>query len=574
MQQKAPAVFRIVIPKKSANAAGRRPAYVSPATQAMTLAITGPTTINQTVALTTSSGSCTSTLASTQCTLMLALAPGSYTATVSTYDGYDTGTQTATGNMLSTGQNIAFTILAGQANSIVMTLSGIPVQLLVIPLTPLTTANGTNAYHLVGPGRHPFLVQTLDADGNIIVGPGAPTFTIGTPSGPLAATAVQPTTTSPNQFTLIPPATVGSGSASFAVQATYAGQATDGCAQSGAVCGPINVSVDMVRALVVVNCGTCITPNIGPDNVQIYADGGTAPLQTISGSFLHAPEYVIADASGNLFVANHATNNVVMLAAPYFATLTTINSPGGLMAMAPDGTLYLADADNGDSVAVYLPPYTGAPAASSDPSGGFGQPYDLGITVAPNGDLWLADSYNGFIWKYAAPVTGNPSPAVVLTSDGSAVGLALDPSGNLFAGFSQGYQVYKYTAPVTGASSHTNISFSPHVTEALISDTAGNIYHAAWLCCSGPAPTTLYRVPAGATAQNAQIQISANEPFYSGSKVTQLRSLGFGANGIYVNDLGTGAGEPNIQEFSLDLSTRIYTITTGLTQPWAFVVEP
>ena len=63
----------------------------------MTLAITGPTTVNQTAALTPTSGGCASTLASTQCTLQVALTPGSYTATLSTYDGYNAGTQTATG---------------------------------------------------------------------------------------------------------------------------------------------------------------------------------------------------------------------------------------------------------------------------------------------------------------------------------------------------------------------------------------------------------------------------------------------------------------------------------------------
>ncbi|MDB5043838.1 MAG: hypothetical protein JWN27_4564, partial [Candidatus Eremiobacteraeota bacterium] len=255
-EQKATAVFRITIPKKAASSGTRRPAYVSPATQAMTVAITGPTTVNQTVALTPTSGGCASTLASTQCTLQVALAPGSYTATLTTYDGYNAGTQTPTGNVLSTGQNIAFTILVGQANTIAIALSGIPVQLVLTPLTPLTTANGSASYHLVGGGKHPFLVEALDADGNVIVGSGAPTFTVGAPAGALTATAVQPTTASPNQFSFIPPTTFGTGTATFAVSATYAGQPTDGCAQPGAVCGPANVVVDMVRAIVVANCGT------------------------------------------------------------------------------------------------------------------------------------------------------------------------------------------------------------------------------------------------------------------------------------------------------------------------------
>lgn len=247
----------------------------------MTLAISGPTNVNQTVALTPTSAGCSSTLVSTQCTLQVALSPGSYTATLSTYDGYNAGTQTATGNVLSTGQNIAFTIHAGQANTIAIALSGIPKQLVITPLTLLSTANGS-AYDLVGAGAHPFLVEALDADGNIIAGSGAPTFTIGAPSGTVAAAATAPTASSPNKFVLTPPTTFASGTATFPISATYSGQPTDGCAPPGAVCS-VNLTVDMVQALVVANCGTC-NSGPGPDTVTIYADGGTTLLQTITDS--------------------------------------------------------------------------------------------------------------------------------------------------------------------------------------------------------------------------------------------------------------------------------------------------
>ncbi|MDB5094519.1 MAG: hypothetical protein JWO85_2620, partial [Candidatus Eremiobacteraeota bacterium] len=335
-EQKGTAVFRITIPKKAASSGTRRPTYVSPATQAMTVAITGPTTVNQTVALTPTSGGCASTLASTQCTLQLALSPGSYTATLSTYDGYDAGTQTATGNVLSTGQNIAFTILAAQANAIAMTLSGIPAQLILTPLTPLTTANGAGSYHLVGAGKHPFLVEALDADGNVIVGSGAPTFTVGAPTGVLTASAAQPAAASPNQFSLIPPTTFGTGTATFAVAATYAGQPTDGCAQPGAACGPVNVVVDMVRAIVVANCGTSPCPG-GADSITIYADGGASPLQTITGAAISSPQNVVADTAGNIFVYNAGFGTTQEFLAPTFTPGPTINSPGGTMAIAGDG---------------------------------------------------------------------------------------------------------------------------------------------------------------------------------------------------------------------------------------------
>jgi hypothetical protein len=568
------ALFRVTIPKKAATSGrSRGPAYVSPATQAITVAISGPTTINETAALTPTSTGCSSTLASTLCTLQVSLAPGSYTATLSTYDGYDAGTQTATGNVLSTGQNLAFTIVAGQTNSIALSLSGIPAQLIVSALSALAPATGTNTYDLVGPAAHAFLVQALDADGDIIFGPGAPTFTVAAPTGALAATAVQPTTVSPNQFSLVPPTTFGSGTATFAVSATYTGQATDGCAQSGAVCGPMNVVVDMVRALVVANCGPCDGTS-GPNNVEIYADGGSAPLLTLSGSSIGEPQNVVADVSGDLFVANQATNTVTMFAAPSYTKTTAINFGGGLMAIAPNGTLYLGDTTNGDNMAAYAPPYTAA-QASWNPIGFTGVPNTLqGISVASNGDLWIDDNYNRYVWKFSAPVTGSPSPAVTLTGVSAPGPLALDPSGNLFVVDTQSYQVYTYAAPITSGSTATTINVSPWVGAAILSDASGNLYEDAWECCSGPYPSQVFLVPAGTTSASATIAISSNEPYYSGSPVTQLRSLGLGASGIYVNDLGTGTGEPNIQEFNFALTSKIATITTGITQPVAFVIEP
>jgi hypothetical protein len=62
--------------------------------------------VNQTVNLTPTSAGCSSTLASTQCVLTLALAPGSYSVVATTYDHLNAG-----GNVLSSAQNVAVTIV-------------------------------------------------------------------------------------------------------------------------------------------------------------------------------------------------------------------------------------------------------------------------------------------------------------------------------------------------------------------------------------------------------------------------------------------------------------------------------
>lgn len=121
------------------------------------------------------------------------------------------------------------------------------------------------------------------------------------------------------------------------------------------------------------------------------------------------------------------------------------------MAIASDGTLYLGDRLGGtDNIAAYVPPYTGAAVAAFHPAGA---PAGLvQLLVAPNGDLWVTDDYNAGTWKYAAPISGNPSPTVTLTGIGGPV-MALDPSRNLFVGDTQSYLVDEYALPVSSGAS-------------------------------------------------------------------------------------------------------------------------
>jgi hypothetical protein len=218
--------------------------YISPATQSMTVAISGPTPVNQTVGLTPTSTGCSSSLTGTFCTLTIpGLLPGSYTATISTFDG-----TAGAGNELSAAQAIGFTVVAGTDNSIAITLSGIPVATIVAPANVRSLSNGIGVFDLEGQGAHAFVAHTVDADGSVIVGAGAPTFTIGTPSGSLAGVTASPSSTTvsaPNTFTVTPPVTYAAGSAQFTVTPTFTGQSTDGCAQTGANCSGATVIVAM-----------------------------------------------------------------------------------------------------------------------------------------------------------------------------------------------------------------------------------------------------------------------------------------------------------------------------------------
>ncbi len=488
------AVFVINTPQRSASAASRsatsvrtkgvRPQYLSTATQSIVIAIngTGSTSYSSTVTagLTVNSSGCTSTLASTICTLTVpGLQAGSYTATLTTYDGYTSGTNTATGNVLSAAQAIAFTITAGQSNTINISLSGVPASTVVIPAGAITVGNGSGGYDLFGQGAHTFVVESLDADGNIIAGVGAPLFSIGAVSGSLSPVTTSPSggsTTSasaPNSFTVTPPTTFASTTASFTVTPTFTGQATDGCTQTGAHCAPVTVTVDMkylARALFVVNNGS--------SNVTEYAlpYTGGAPTATISNS-VSGPLGLAFDSSGNLFVANRGNGTVTEYAPPYTGAPTatisnSVNSPAGL-AFDSSGNLFVANNGN-NTVTEYALPDTNNAAPKMTISN---VTTPSGLAFDSSDDLFVANYGNGKVTEYAPPYTGTPT-TVSLSGLSHANCLAFDSSDHLFVSDDWG-NVTEYAPPYTGTPIAT-ISNSVGTPQGLTFDSSGNLFVANW----------------------------------------------------------------------------------------------
>jgi hypothetical protein len=199
----------IVIPPAAARPGGsaRRPAYISPATQSASLTVTphGSTTpvagFPQIAGLTPTSTGCSSTLAGTQCTLNLALSPGSYDVSLTIYDQPG-----ATGNLLSSAQSVPFTVLSGQSNNLALTLGGVVASVVIVSLVAA-------GYALPPNGSASVSVFGVDRDGNIILGAGAPAVALAS-SDPSKVSVGSPTAAAPNAFVLT------SHAASFSVSLT------------------------------------------------------------------------------------------------------------------------------------------------------------------------------------------------------------------------------------------------------------------------------------------------------------------------------------------------------------------
>jgi len=184
----------------------------------------GTIVVNQNVPLTTGSPGCTAASGSTVCTLTFKMAPGTYDAAISTYD--------AGNSELSAGQLLHFSVLEGHANTIALTLSGIPVALRVSGSTPAVHGSQAAGFTIYGLAAQSLVVQAVDANGNVIVGPGSPTFSLAALSGS-AFTIANPTSGAPNTITLTPSGTITQ-SETFTLTAAY----TDGTCASPARCAP------------------------------------------------------------------------------------------------------------------------------------------------------------------------------------------------------------------------------------------------------------------------------------------------------------------------------------------------
>lgn len=144
---------RLTIPRER-----RHSHFVSPSTKS--IAILQGTTKLGTFDATPNSGGCASTNGGTTCLFSFSVSPGTnQTFTVNAYDALKGG-----GKLLSTG-SITQNVTAGKNNLMLLTLSGV-VASVAIGLQNPNPAAGTAA-------SVPLTIMAKDADGNVIVGPGA-----------------------------------------------------------------------------------------------------------------------------------------------------------------------------------------------------------------------------------------------------------------------------------------------------------------------------------------------------------------------------------------------------------------
>jgi hypothetical protein len=461
----------IDVPKDTGASNHRHPSYISPATTQISVniqsgcpgACASISGFPKIVSLTPTSSGCTSTLATTECQLSLSLSAGMYVGTFTTLD--------SGGATLSTATNVPVNVVAGTVNTVNVSLSGLPAS---INTSVVSTGAATTS----------LLVYALDTDGNFIVGPGAPTYSVAQ-SG-TAVTLTQPTAAKPNTITVSPSV---AGTTQLTITASYPSNVTNACALGG-VCtsspkltiaggtsifvldqqggsgsngtlqqftppfggaaaaktgtgeGPFGLAFDASGNAYVAN-----NNNESAGSVTVYAPPYTgAPTQTIT-SGLTAPTGVAFDSHGNLFVSDDMNQDVVEFAPPYtsapIATVTGVGTPIGVVLDAA-GDLFVTDLNG--AVNEFVPPYTGAAVAKI--TSGLNSP--VNVAIGPNGNLFVTDFFNG-VNEYASPYNGASPIATANAGSDRLWGVTFDPSGTMYVADQTNSDVAEIASPYSGA---------------------------------------------------------------------------------------------------------------------------
>lgn len=184
-------------------------------------------------------------------------------------------------------------------------------------------------------------------------------------------------------------------------------------------------------------------------NRIVRVDGGGPPVTALSQGLGPYPGGVAVDAAGRLYVSdsfNHrilrldpgSTNPVVIAGSAAVppvpgAGASGLNTPSKI-ALDTGGRLYVADTNNArvmrfDGVATASGPVAGVQVAGTGSGRGIDQmSFPVGLTIAPDGSLYVADRSNNRVMRYSgvATATGPVSATLVAGSLAGTRGAGLD----------------------------------------------------------------------------------------------------------------------------------------------------
>lgn len=492
--------LRVHIPKRKHR--GKRSRYVSPSTRGMTIALNGPTVLNKTLGLTPSSPGCTAGTTGTTCTVMLALSacPSSsncYTGSVATYDAVScatTCTIPVAGKELSADQSVAFNVTLGRKNRLALILDGIPATVVVVP-GKSSTLSGTSSSGLTlskcAIAVQPVSLAVGDADGNVIVGPNAPTVsspTLSSDDTVHLAVATPAPGASPNAFRLVPPSSLVSATIPNARSHVHLTASITPSGASNALSSQVTVTFNGDVCGVVTEFSSGITPSAelaaitaGPDGNLWFTECsypvGRVGKITTSGAVTEyttgissgaEPAGIVAGPDGNLWFAEGNLNQIAKITTSGNVTEYPAAISGGYpqgITTGPDGNLWYSE--DGSPVGIGKINTSGAATGYTSGFNASAFPY-FGIATGPDHNLWFTDcvaaigkiTTNGTVTEYS--LTGLRPVNITAGPDGNLWFVEGKGAQNNRVGkITTGGSITEYTSGITDGAGPWDITVGP-----------------------------------------------------------------------------------------------------------------
>lgn len=504
----------VLLDGTSGAAAKRRPAYISPATQSVTIGVNGATPVA--IDLLPSSSACTPSAsgANLVCTLVTSAPAGTDTFTFASYDGVN-----GSGHKLSENTAVQ-TISATSTNTLPVTLEGVPAGILVAPYPNQgsVVAQGSG-YVLTGPAAVQFAVVALDAGNNLIIGPGAPSLSVTSSSANLA---VAPVAGNPNEFTLTPK--TEDSSVTLAVTATggAGGSASSSVALALQAAAPTSLPVSLYAYE---------APNAGSQGeIDVFPPGsvGNAGSTRLTSTALDpAGGVVAADANGTVYASGTSSGAALYSVVSFSPTSIGPNATpatevlaaykggpfntAGSMVVGYDHRLYVnASVNGGYGIFILQPGATGTAAGQYQSIAGSAttlsgtSTYPDGIAVDAAGFIYvgiLSSSGPASIAVFAPGAYGNVAPVRVISGANvvaqSPIPIGAAADGTLYVLDYASATVYVFAPGANGNVTPIRSFQSPAMPYhgPMAVDTNGNVYalnESSATTTNGPYPVIVF----------------------------------------------------------------------------------
>ena len=413
----------VTIPKKLPS----RAHYVSSSTQSIVIEVSSAhhkLLLKKKQNLLAGTKGCKDTTNARVCTFEFQVAAGKDRFSAFTYDRPN-----GKGRQLSGEFSLVHRVKAGKTTKLPLALAGVAQSLswevFDDEYSPFVTGNSTDGFAFAGLFDHTMEIFALDADQNVILGPGTPKLSL--VSGNQNDVDVTPDAGNTNEFLLQPHQ--GTAKVQLTASATFLGVTLKSTA-----------TLAILSLLYVGNYGS----GSANGSVTAYVPWSDTPVETITSGVNNAAVLTIDDF-GNLWVGNDAgdasgagsiTEYRAGTATPErtISGVTYPSTSGRALAVDGDGNLYCA-CNHAHEVEEFTPAGGSTPSrvltTTSSPAG-ISTP--VSVVTDSSGNAYVANlGSNAVGVSVFAPGTGT-TPLRNITSVNGASQLAMDGLGNLYVG--------------------------------------------------------------------------------------------------------------------------------------------